>query len=114
MKAENEYREAIRLDPEYAFAYNNLGLIYLRRYQNRDAEQMIRKTIELKPDYASGHYNLGLIYAVDSNYASATHSYEEALRLDPGMKEARQKLKSAEFWNKVHTFFGGLKRVFAR
>ncbi|MDH5458901.1 MAG: tetratricopeptide repeat protein, partial [Nitrospinota bacterium] len=107
-------REAIRLDPEYAFAHNNLGLIYLRRSQNHEAEQMIRKTIALKPDYASGYYNLGLIYAANSNYIDAIHSYEEAIHLDPGMKEARQKLKSAEFWNKVHTFFGGMKRMIAR
>jgi cytochrome c-type biogenesis protein CcmH/NrfG len=75
---------------------------------------MIRKTIELQPDYASGYYNLGLIYAADSNYVDAIHSYEEALRLDPDMKEALRKLKNAEFWDKVHTFFGGMKRLITR
>ena len=75
---------------------------------------MIRKTIELKPDYASGHYNLGLIHAAESNYVDAIHSYEEAIRLDPDMKEAHQKLKNAAFWNKVHTFFGRMKRLTAR
>jgi tetratricopeptide (TPR) repeat protein len=71
-KAEELYRKAIELNPNYAFAYNNLGVLLneLKRYD--EAEVAYRKVIELDSNVAGAYYNL-------SNMLRALNRDAEAL-----------------------------------
>ena len=53
------YRRAIALDPEYAFAHNNLGVFLRSQGRINEAEVMYRKAITLDPKYFNAHNNLG-------------------------------------------------------
>jgi tetratricopeptide (TPR) repeat protein len=51
-EAEAAFREAIRLDPGYADAHNNLGNVLGDVQRYADAEAAYREAIRLNPDYA--------------------------------------------------------------
>jgi len=51
-----DFSKAIKLNPRYAIAYNNLGNIYLHQQKLTAAKQAYEKAIELKPDYADACY----------------------------------------------------------
>jgi tetratricopeptide (TPR) repeat protein/NAD-dependent SIR2 family protein deacetylase len=82
-KAEGLYRKAIELDPNYAFAYNNLGnmLADLNRYD--EAEALLRKAIELNPNDAFAHNNLGNVLLSVNRETEALTFAETAYNLDP-------------------------------
>jgi tetratricopeptide (TPR) repeat protein len=56
------YQKAIELDPKWAPAHYNLGLIYYDQHKLDAAIAAYQKAIELDPKWAPPHYNLGLIY----------------------------------------------------
>jgi tetratricopeptide (TPR) repeat protein len=65
-EAEEEYREALRLKPDYAQAHNNLGGTLGK---HEEAEEEYREAIRLKPDYAKAHYNLaGTLVQVQATF----------------------------------------------
>jgi len=78
-----DYDEAIRLDPEYAGAYNNRGLA---KYDLGDLEGALAdydEAIRLDPEYALAYYNRGLAKFNLSDFEGALADYDEAIRLDP-------------------------------
>ena len=52
---------AVKLDPTYSKAYNNLGVAYDFKNRIDEAIYQYKHTIEMKPDYGEAHYNLGII-----------------------------------------------------
>jgi Flp pilus assembly protein TadD len=55
------FQEAIRLRPDYAVAYGNLGKAFYYARQFPEAIAALKKAIELKLDYAEVYNNLGAI-----------------------------------------------------
>ena len=54
-----EYREALRLKPDYPEAHANLGNALKDQGKLDEAITECREALRLKPDYAEAHYNLG-------------------------------------------------------
>ncbi|MDY6864550.1 MAG: tetratricopeptide repeat protein, partial [Halobacteriota archaeon] len=73
--AEKEYGKAIRIDPDYAAAHNNLGVLFkdLKRYE--EAEKEYGKAIRIDPDYAAAHNNLGVLFKDLKRYEEAEKEY---------------------------------------
>jgi tetratricopeptide (TPR) repeat protein len=46
-----EYKAALEIQPEYAEAYYNLGIIYAARGQRGDAATCYRAALKIKPDF---------------------------------------------------------------
>jgi tetratricopeptide (TPR) repeat protein len=61
-----------------------------RRYS--EAETCYRKAIDLFPGYALAHNNLGWVRQMVGDEQGALKSYEEALRVDSGLRIARRNL----------------------
>jgi len=55
-----EYREAIRLEPDYAEAHNDLGYVLYGKGDVDGAIAEYRAAIRLKPDLVLPHTNLGI------------------------------------------------------
>ena len=51
--------EAIKLDPNNASLYFNLGVINGEQGNTEKAKEYYKKAIELKPDYFDAYINLG-------------------------------------------------------
>ena len=81
--------------PEYAAAWNNLGLVYydLRRFD--EAETAFRQAIELRPDYSAPWSNLGRMFSAEDDYVAAATAYERALELSPDDRVDRLRLAAA-------------------
>jgi tetratricopeptide (TPR) repeat protein len=87
--AKKQYERAIKLDPKYAEAINNLGTVYYGRKSYRRAISEYKKAMRIMPNTASFLSNLGTAYYARKNYKEAALLYAEALKLDPDVFERR-------------------------
>jgi len=74
---------AIKLDPQYAPAYNNLGLILRNTDRLPEAEACFRRAIELNPSDVHAYNNLGLVLMDFSDLQQAEKCFRIAIGLNP-------------------------------
>jgi tetratricopeptide (TPR) repeat protein len=87
--AKKWYERAVKLNPKYAEAINNLGTIYYATKSYRRAINEYKKALVITPQSASMLSNLGTAYFARKNYAEAFDTYQKALQLDPEVFEHR-------------------------
>jgi len=85
--AKKYYERAIRLNPKYAEALNNLGTVYYAAKSYRRAVGQYKKALKQNPESASIYSNLGTAYFARKDYVAAQTNYEKALSLDPEVFE---------------------------
>ena len=85
--AKKEYEKAVKLNPKYSEAINNLGAIYYGQKSYRRAIRLYQKALVLTPRAASIHSNLGSAYFARKDYAKAAQCYQTALDIDPEVFE---------------------------
>src|SRR5580765_7585804 len=66
--AEESFRAAVRIAPDFAEAYANLGLLLDNRGAVTEAEICYRRSLRLNPDYAKTHLNLGGLLAAQKRH----------------------------------------------
>jgi tetratricopeptide (TPR) repeat protein len=72
-----EYREALRLKPDYADAWCGLGTTYGHLGRHQDAIEAYREALRLKPDSANAWVLLAVAYSVLGNDSSALKAVKE-------------------------------------
>jgi tetratricopeptide (TPR) repeat protein len=77
------FRKAIELNPDYAKAYNGLGVALDDQEKYEEAVAAYRKAIELKPDYALAYRNLGNALMHQGKYGEAVAAHRKAIELKP-------------------------------
>ncbi|XP_067669524.1 protein O-mannosyl-transferase TMTC4-like [Haliotis asinina] len=75
-----KYRHAIKLNPEYAYAMNNLAIILKERGDLGEAERLLEDAVTARSDFAAAWTNLGVVRAALKKNESAEASYLEAIR----------------------------------
>ena len=90
------FRQAVELDPRYWQAQNNFGYASLLLGKRTEAEAAFQKAVAIDPLNAIGHINVGICAIAGDNYQLAEASARKALRLRPGMAEAKALLGMAE------------------
>src|SRR5579862_702116 len=83
--AEKYYRRAVKLNPKYPEAINNLGTVYYAKKSYRRAIVQYREALRITPYSASVLSNLGTAYFARKQYEDAMKVYEQALAIDPGI-----------------------------
>ena len=92
-KAVEDCKEAIELDSEAYYAYNNLGCALLKLRQVEEAVVPLEQAVALDPDKDHLPYlNLAECYILKKEYDKAIHAYEEALRLRPNTDRWREEI----------------------
>jgi len=78
-------REAIRLNPDRAAYYNELGVISRREGKFDDARRYYEKALALEPNYAYAHLNAGILYDLYlQDTEKAMQHYQRYKELAPG------------------------------
>lgn len=83
-KAIVHLQTAIREQPNYFEAHNNLGVQYQKLQQWDQAVQSYRRAIELRPNSAKAHVNLAAVLLEQGQIQPAVDSLEAARRVEPG------------------------------
>ncbi|MHB8078684.1 MAG: tetratricopeptide repeat protein [Candidatus Krumholzibacteriia bacterium] len=80
---EAAWREVLRLDPNDADAWNQLGYLAARGGRYEEARADLRRYAFLAPDLANPHDSLGEILTWTGDYEQAEQELLQALRLQP-------------------------------
>jgi len=83
-KAIVHLQHAIREQPNYFEAYNNLGVQHQKLGQWNEAIQAYRRAIELRPNSAKAHVNLAAVFLEQGQVQEALDSLEAARKAEPG------------------------------
>lgn len=83
--AEKWYRRAVKLNPKYPEAINNLGTVYYAKKSFRRAVNQYRHALRLTPNSASVLSNLGTAYFARKQYDDAMKAYADAIAIDPAI-----------------------------
>jgi len=86
-QAQKNYEHAIKLDPKYSEAINNLGTVHYARKKYRAAIGRYNAALKIKPDAASYYSNLGTAYFARKEYRRAALAYQTAVKIDPDIFE---------------------------
>ncbi len=79
--AEN-FHHGIKLKPNRAFPYNDLGLAYLHLKKNKKAITYLLKAIKIDKSFAIAYYHLGNVYLKLKQNKKAIKSYKSAIQLE--------------------------------
>lgn len=82
---------ALKAKPDYAFAYNKLGML---ASDPREARALFQTGVQLQPRQAEGYFLLGLNFHTGTppDTKKAAQLYREALRHEPSFEAARNNL----------------------
>jgi eukaryotic-like serine/threonine-protein kinase len=95
--AEEAYRKAISLRPNYWGVYSAFGTFYYNQAQYAGAAAMFKKAIQLAPLNYNGYSNLGAMYLLLGNYNESVEALKESAALRPTF-EAYGNLGAAYFY----------------
>jgi len=71
-------QKALKIDPEFPFAYNNLGLALLNLGRSAEAVEQLRQAVKFRPQDALFHKNLSKALAAEGQYEASLAEYRIA------------------------------------
>ena len=90
------YRRAVTVNPSYAEAYNDLGVVLESLGNLQEAEEAYKSAVTLKPDFGAAHSNLASLYEETGRTKEAAEHWSARIRLgppdDPWVIKAREKV----------------------
>ena len=99
-KAIQRLKRAISVYPQYAPAYNNMGVAYGRLNQPAQEREALQRAISLNDRFAPAFVNLAKMSLREHDSAQAETLLEKALRAEPTNAETMTLLAEAQLLNK--------------
>lgn len=95
--AEDQYRQALNLEPRNNEAKYNLANALMQQKKFREAIEFYTEVTggENRNLRAAAHYNIGVSYTKQKDLPASIEAYKAALRINPEDKEARENLQKA-------------------
>lgn len=90
--AAEQFRQALKADPESARARSNLGLMLTRLHDPQDGKREIQKAIALDPRLALAYNALGVSDLEMGQVSEAQAAFQQAIRINPQYAEAKNNL----------------------
>ena len=81
--AKKYYQKAIKEDPNYIEAYDNLGLVYRKLGEYDKAIEYYNESIKRYPKGQMAHQNLAVVYLIQRDYKSAQKEYKLITEIEP-------------------------------
>ena len=82
-KAEADWRENLRLNPNEPLVHNQLGLLYMDKKMYAEAETEFRKELAFNPGSTRTVFNLGLLYYDMNKLNEAEDLWLKVLKINP-------------------------------
>ena len=99
-KALERLQHALQIYPQYAQAYNNLGVVQ-EHLGNRESERSaFEQAVQINDHFAAAWLNLGRMAVVDRNFPGAETLLDKANALDPSDSETLLILANVELLNR--------------
>ncbi len=96
-KALEHLNKAIALAPQYATAYNNLGVLYAKTNDIPHEEEALKKAVSLDEHFAPALVNYGKLCMRQKNFPQAEELLQKAGTVEPNNPETLMLLADAEF-----------------
>jgi len=88
-RALEHFQKAVRLDPEFADAFNGIGMTYAALGQLQQAADQFQKAIDLVPDHSGAAANLSIVLCKLKHYREAGEMARRALKANPSLLKLR-------------------------
>lgn len=88
-QAEQYYKNALHIDPDFTPARLNLARFYNNIHRNDDAEQVLQEGIKRTPTQGELYYSLGLLLAEKNHLQDASNALAQAVKLLPTQTRIR-------------------------
>jgi predicted TPR repeat methyltransferase len=86
--AVKSYQQALKIKPDYADAYSNMGNALKEKGDLDAAIDSYKKALKINPNYADAFNNMGVALVAMGDLDAAVKSYQQALKIKPDLAEA--------------------------
>ena len=86
-KAIENFRQALRIAPQFALAWARIGEVYQILHRNNDAIAAERQALQIDPEQSRAWFILGLGYFNLQQYEIAIEAFRQAVRYGPDISE---------------------------
>ncbi|MGA7928715.1 MAG: tetratricopeptide repeat protein, partial [Candidatus Sulfotelmatobacter sp.] len=97
--AKDELMKALAIYPQYADAYNNLGVVYARLGDGAHEREVLQKAVSLNDHLASAFVNLGKMDIKERNFPAAETQLAKAANINPNDAQTLMLLANVELLN---------------
>jgi len=87
-KSVADYNKIIQLNPNYAEAYNNMGIVWWEKGDYDKAIVDCNKAIQLNPNLTEAYSNRGITWWKKGDYDKALADFNKAIQLNPNFADA--------------------------
>ncbi len=87
-EAESIFRQVIKIDPNNAEAYYNLGIALGQQRKLEEAVANFQQVIKLNPNNAEAYTNLGILLVLQWKLKEGIAKIQQAIEIDPNNAEA--------------------------
>ncbi|MDY7039756.1 MAG: tetratricopeptide repeat protein, partial [Chloroflexota bacterium] len=94
-EARRHYETAVALEPSFALAHYNLGVVYEESGMPEATIEAYKQALSLDPRLAQAYHSLGLVHLNQNRLSEAVEALEQAVELDPTRPRFRQSLAVA-------------------
>ena len=84
----DSYKQALKIKPDYAEAYYNMGVALNDKGDPEAAIESYKQALKIKPDYAEAYNNIGNVLKDQGDLEAAIDSYKQAININPDYAEA--------------------------
>lgn len=81
------YKKAVKIDPNFAFAYDNMGICYRRLEKYDEAIEAYEKSLKIDPNGLMPLQNIAVVYSYKKEFKKAVETYEKLAKIDPNNPE---------------------------
>ena len=84
-EAIQQFKKAVSIKPDYAYAWGNLGGAYLESGENmtEQAIETLRRAVSLDPNYSKAWNNLGIAFGKTGRMKEAVQNFQKAADINP-------------------------------
>jgi len=91
----DSYKQALKIKPNYAEAYYNMGVALKDKGNPEAAIDSYKQALKIKPDYAAAYNNMGNVLKDKGGLDAAIDSYKQALKIKPDYAAAYNNMGNA-------------------